>query len=1062
MSVSPRVDEPSGGTPKPSKTKVKNAGFLLVHELRKNKLQDERSSEALNRFRKNLKKNKWTNSRFITNPYEHITKRLSDEVSGEFIVEKHVFELNSIQKIFVTLEIPSSCPIAYIISVFTFLVILGGIILFILSTNPNMNYQPPHCDSPVCDHDDTLCPGKMICEPQPFKFFDSLDMAFIIYFTIDYVLRVLTLWSAPSMLAGIDKNQYPNVDTFDFKNLIMKYYVYLIKPTNIIDLASILPYYISLGISSSSSSSFMRVLRLSRLLRVLKLGKNSATLELLSKTFIQSGPSLSVAGFVIFLVIMVFASCVYIIESGDFMVTSDYPDGHHLRDNLLGTEKEASPFNSIGTSIYYTIVTMTTVGYGDIYPTSVGGRALANLGCITGILVLCLPLSVIASNFTINYQQFLDSQNAKFKEVLKESLANARAEALLAASTLETTVMKDDQKMKSPEFWETHVGLHQRIDAVLADEKASVSLLTEKCSKLDSMLEEMENIHRISLAQRENLKRVIRFCKHIVLKMKTTSGHQSKEALARFMTEDSPEEPKLQLIPPSIFVLETPELFYTKRIYDLSPIARFFVCLEDSMSCWLAYILFFVNVFIILLGLITFILASDKRYQYTPDTCDAPSCDNDAILCPGKIICEPHALKVFSDIDTACIIFFTVEYLLRMLTVWSSPGRLAGLVGSYWDAEELVLAKVECREPQRDPPEPSVAMKYVLYFFSLSNIIDFVAIIPFYISLGGTQRSSSSFVRILRLTRCLRLLKLMKNNDSMHVLLQTLKECVPVLSILAFFIMLLAICFGSIIYISEGGNFKVNSDYPNGAFMRTDATGTESEMSPLQSIAIGIYWAVVCCTTLGYGEIYPTTILGRAIACVCAFFGILVLALPISVVGSTFITQSEIAAMKRSEEKRLIIEDKKSHLAINQEALINKGKEGEFDVLSEEKQTKEDDSVNQTTERYHNSEVLIEKRITEILESEASPATLMEEAVQLLKDINCYQNDLKRQLNELVIANEDILAACTSLKDAQVSRIQLLRHTISNPHQVKVETKSDETSIEALKKFINKTGFEIE
>ena len=290
-------------------------------------------------------------------------------------------------------------------------------------------------------------------------------------------------------------------------------------------------------------------------------------------------------------------------------------------------------------------------------------------------------------------------------------------------------------------------------------------------------------------------------------------------------------------------------------------------------------------------------------------------------------------------------------------------------------------------------------------------------------------------------------------------------KSVPVLTILAFFIMLIAICFGSIIYILEGGNFRVNKDVPDGAFMRIDVAGTDSEVSPVKSISIGLYWALVCCTTLGYGEVVPTTILGRAIACVCAFFGILVLALPISVVGSTFITQSEISAIKRLEDKKLIAEDSRSHLAIHPEVQSNKQEEGELDgdTGSEEKQSKEDDFINQSSvEKFHNSEVLIENRITAILVSDASPATLMEEAVELLKDINSYQNDLKSHLQDLLKGNADILDTCINLKDAQVSRIQLLRHTISNPNQTKVETKSDETSIEALKKFVNKTGFEVE
>jgi len=425
--------------------KARNAGFLLLRDLKKTKAKDARSAEQLRRFNASRHKSIWAHSKFIQNPYKHITKKLSED-SGQYIVEKSTFNLNIIQKIFVTLEVPQSCPAAHIISLLTAFVITAGVILFVLSTNQAMSYQPDTCDDPVC-HNDTLCPNKMICHPVPYDIFDSVDLAFVIYFTIEYGLRVLTLWSAPSLLAGIDNTKEKTTDktkdtvlvALDFKHLSWKYFMYMTKITNLIDLASILPFFVIVGIGasgSSKSSTFVRVLRLSRLLRVLKLGRNSATMELLSKTFIQSFPSLSVAGFIIFLIMLVFASTLYMVESGAYYATSDYPDGQYLRWNLLHTEKEASPFDSIGTSIYYTIVTMTTVGYGEIYPTSPLGRALASLGCIVGILVLALPLSVISNNFTTNYQLHVDAQNASFNEDELQKLSEVKAETLQATALL--------------------------------------------------------------------------------------------------------------------------------------------------------------------------------------------------------------------------------------------------------------------------------------------------------------------------------------------------------------------------------------------------------------------------------------------------------------------------------------------------------------------------------------------------------------------------------------------------------------------------------------------------
>lgn len=236
-------------TPQPI-AKTRNAGFLLLHEIKTNKAKDARSAEQLRRFNANRKRNSWAFSRFIQTPYEHITKKLSEDAAtaGEYIVEKHIFNLNYVQKIFVTLEVPSSCPVAYIISVFTSFIIAASVSLFILSTNPSMNYQPNTCDHPVCYNDAELCPNKTICEPTPYKIFDSLDEAFIIYFTIDYILRFLTLWSAPAMLAGISKKEYPDIDTFDLKHLCRKYIIYFSRPANLIDLASILPFYVSTGV----------------------------------------------------------------------------------------------------------------------------------------------------------------------------------------------------------------------------------------------------------------------------------------------------------------------------------------------------------------------------------------------------------------------------------------------------------------------------------------------------------------------------------------------------------------------------------------------------------------------------------------------------------------------------------------------------------------------------------------------------------------------------------------------------------------------------------------------
>lgn len=70
--------------------------------------------------------------------------------------------------------------------------------------------------------------------------------------------------------------------------------------------------------------------------------------------------------------------------------------------------------------------------------------------------------------------------------------------------------------------------------------------------------------------------------------------------------------------------------------------------------------------------------------------------------------------------------------------------------------------------------------------------------------------------------------------------------------------------------------------------MRPDVSGESLEVSPISSPFVGWYWAVVTATTLGYGDIYPTSVLGRILAITCVLLGVVMLTLPVTVVGTHF------------------------------------------------------------------------------------------------------------------------------------------------------------------------------
>lgn len=169
------------------------------------------------------------------------------------------------------------------------------------------------------------------------------------------------------------------------------------------------------------------------------------------------------------------------------------------------------------------------------------------------------------------------------------------------------------------------------------------------------------------------------------------------------------------------------------------------------------------------------------------------------------------------------------------------------------------------------------------------NIVDFIAIVPFFLSASGSGDGSTlSIVRVLRLARILRVLKLGKGSKGLQVLGATMMRSLPALVILMFFSVIGFILLGSLEFFFEGGSFKVTEEYPDGTYMIEDLTGSGEMRTRFTSIPMSMYWSIITSTGVGYGDIYPTTAEGRMIAILAMYGGIFVLALPISVIGNNF------------------------------------------------------------------------------------------------------------------------------------------------------------------------------
>lgn len=253
------------------------------------------------------------------------------------------------RKIWQLFEYPDTSIGARIVAVFSVFVITVSIVTFCIETLPTFRYT-----------NKTLPDGSSvrveIQDDKKMPWF-AIESGCIVWFTFEYVMRFL---SAPQ------------------KCIFARSFL------NLIDVIAILPFYITLPMESSSVGSLgvLRVIRLVRVFRIFKLSRHSRGLQILGHTLRASLRELGLLIFFLLIGVILFSSAVYYAEGG---------------------EKET--FRSIPDAFWWAVVTMTTVGYGDMKPVTVWGKIVGSLCAISGVLTIALPVPVIVSNFNYFYHR---------------------------------------------------------------------------------------------------------------------------------------------------------------------------------------------------------------------------------------------------------------------------------------------------------------------------------------------------------------------------------------------------------------------------------------------------------------------------------------------------------------------------------------------------------------------------------------------------------------------------------------------------------------------------------
>jgi voltage-gated potassium channel len=162
----------------------------------------------------------------------------------------------------------------------------------------------------------------------------------------------------------------------------------------------------------------------------------------------------------------------------------------------------------------------------------------------------------------------------------------------------------------------------------------------------------------------------------------------------------------------------------------------------------------------------------------------------------------------------------------------------------------------------------AIVRKPIRYIFSFYGIIDFLSVIPTYLGLFILGSHHLVVIRILRMLRIFRILKLTRYTQAGRTLARALWASREKISVFIFFVIVLVIVIGTVMYIIEG------------------------EAHGFTSIPRGIYWAIVTLTTVGYGDISPQTPLGQLMASIVMIMGYAIIAVPTGIVTAEIINPS--------------------------------------------------------------------------------------------------------------------------------------------------------------------------
>uniref|UniRef100_A0A914C2L1 BTB domain-containing protein n=1 Tax=Acrobeloides nanus TaxID=290746 RepID=A0A914C2L1_9BILA len=257
---------------------------------------------------------------------------------------------------------------------------------------------------------------------------------------------------------------------------------------------------------------------------------------------------------------------------------------------------------------------------------------------------------------------------------------------------------------------------------------------------------------------------------------------------------------------------------------------RIWALFDEPYSSFCAKFIATISVCFIVVSILSFCLKTHPSFRIAVISMSNVTVHNKDYIGVQRTSTEPH--KIFSQIEFICNIWFTCEIIVRFIFC----------------------------------PSKIKFFKYPL------NIIDLVATLSFYTDAVLVrlldEDAPKDVVEFLSMIRILRLFKLTQHHRGLQILIHTFRASAKELILLVFFLVLGIVIFAALVFYAEKMEHNPENQF--------------------KSIPVGLWWAIITMTTVGYGDMTPHTYMGRLVGSLCAIMGVLTIALPVPVIVSNF------------------------------------------------------------------------------------------------------------------------------------------------------------------------------